>query len=289
MKPTGRKAGAGAVRAKSAARRRLSPDERERQIVDAAIEFFAEVGFSGQTRELSRRLGITQPLLYRYFPSKQELVERVYREVYLGPWDPGWERLLDDRSIPLRERLIEFYGRYTAAIFNPRWLRIYLYSGLLGVGFNKRYLARLERRVLTRICRELRHEWGLPTPGRAPIREAEMELVQGLQAAIFYHGVRKHVYGIDVQPATGRAIEIAVDALLEGAPRTMRRLVSGARAPDALTKSSPRKRGSSKPARGHSVDSRFRGNDGFPRRLPSAGAAPHRAAAARKRSRSRSR
>jgi AcrR family transcriptional regulator len=229
VKPAKARAGTGAARAQSA-RRRLAPDERERQILNAAIEFFAEVGFGGQTRELSRRLGITQPLLYRYFPSKQDLIERVYRAVYLGPWDPGWERLLDDRRIPLRARLIEFYGRYTAVIFNPQWLRIYLYSGLLGVGFNKRYLARLERRVLGRIGRELRHEAGLPPPSRVPISESEMELVQGLQAAIFYHGVREHVYGIDVRPETGRAIEIAVDALLEGAPREMRRLVVGVRA-----------------------------------------------------------
>lgn len=236
------------MRAKAATRRRLSPDERERQIVDAAIEFFAEVGFGGQTRELSRRLGITQPLLYRYFPSKQDLIERVYRTVYLGPWDPGWERLLDDRGIPLRERLIEFYLRYTAAIFNPQWLRIYLYSGLLGVGFNKRYLARLERRVLARICRELRREWGLPSAARVPIRDAEMELIQGLQAAIFYHGVRKHVYGIDVQPETGRAIEIAVDALLDGAPREMRRLVGGAR----VTSRATRRRAAAAPKRSRS-------------------------------------
>jgi len=236
VKPARRKGGRGVVRAGASSRRRLAPDERERQIVDAAIEFFAEVGFGGQTRELSRRLGITQPLLYRYFPSKQDLIERVYRAVYLRPWDPGWERLLDDRTLPLRERLIEFYGRYTEVIFNPRWLRIYLYSGLLGVGFNKRYLARLERRVLTRICRELRHEWGLPSPGRLPIRDLEMELVQGLQAAIFYHGVRKHVYGIDARPETGRAIEIAVDAMLEGAPRVMRRLAGGARATSRATR-----------------------------------------------------
>ena len=244
MKPAKARGGALAARAKPA-RRRLAPGERERQILDAAIEFFAEVGFGGQTRELSRRLGITQPLLYRYFPSKQDLIERVYRAVYLGPWDPGWERLLDDRRIPLRERLIEFYGRYTAVIFNPRWLRIYLYSGLLGVGFNKRYLARLERRVLARICRELRHEFGLPAPGRVPVRVAEMELVQGLQAAIFYHGVRKHVYGIDVLPETGRAIEIAVDAMLDGAPREMRRLVVGAR---ASARGAPR-RGAAAPKR----------------------------------------
>jgi AcrR family transcriptional regulator len=254
VKPARRKVQGGVARSKAGTRRRLAPDERERQIVDAAIEFFAEVGFGGQTRELSRRLGITQPLLYRYFPSKQDLIERVYRAVYLGPWDPGWERLLDDRRIPLRERLIEFYLRYTAAIFNPQWLRIYLYSGLLGVGFNKRYLARLERRVLARICRELRHEWGLPSPARLPIRDVEMELVQGLQAAIFYHGVREHVYGIEVRPETARAIEIAVDALLEGAPRAMRRLVGGARvtsrgAPRRAAAAPTRSRSRSRPAR----------------------------------------
>ena len=46
---------------------RLSRAERERQIIQAAIRFFAEVGFAGRTRELAERAGITQPLLYRYF------------------------------------------------------------------------------------------------------------------------------------------------------------------------------------------------------------------------------
>jgi AcrR family transcriptional regulator len=218
------------------ARRRLAPDERERQILEAAIEFFAEVGFGGQTRELSRRLGITQPLLYRYFPSKQDLIERVYRQVYIGRWDPAWERLLDDRSIPLRERLIEFYERYTRVIFSPQWLRIYLHSGLLGAGFNRRYIARLERRVLGRICRELRFELGLPRPEDLPIGDDEMELVFVLQSAIFYYGVRKHVYGMNVRVDARRAIEIAVDTLLEGAPGELRRLV-GERKPPAKKRS----------------------------------------------------
>ena len=54
-----------------AKRRRLSPTVREQQIVDEAIQFFAEVGFGGRTRELAKRIGITQPLLYRYFPTKE--------------------------------------------------------------------------------------------------------------------------------------------------------------------------------------------------------------------------
>src|SRR5437016_3491322 len=75
-------------------RTRLNPHERERQIVQGAVNFFAEVGFSGQTRELAKRLGITQGLLYRYFPSKEALLDRVYQEVFEAKWNPEWDEWL---------------------------------------------------------------------------------------------------------------------------------------------------------------------------------------------------
>ena len=62
------------------ARIRLSRKEREQQIIDGAVRYFAEVGFGGQTRELARRLGISQSLLFRYFPTKDDIVKRVYEE-----------------------------------------------------------------------------------------------------------------------------------------------------------------------------------------------------------------
>ena len=65
-------------------KKRLSSQEREKQIVIAAVEFFAEVGFSGDTRQLARRLGVTQSLIYKYFPTKDALIDRVYEEVYVG-------------------------------------------------------------------------------------------------------------------------------------------------------------------------------------------------------------
>jgi AcrR family transcriptional regulator len=109
---------------------RLSPQEREAQIVEGAIAYFSEVGFSGQTRELSTRLGITQPLLYRYFSSKQALIDRVYKTVFEGRWNPQWLHLLRDRSLPFRERLIEFYRHYSVATYRPDWIRIYMFAGL---------------------------------------------------------------------------------------------------------------------------------------------------------------
>jgi AcrR family transcriptional regulator len=203
--------------------RRLAAGERERLIVGEAIRFFSEAGFSGRTRELSRRLGITQPLLYRYFPSKRALLERVYREVFLGRWDPGWRALLEDRTRPLRARLIEFYERYTTVVFRPEWIRLYMYAGLAGTGFNRRYIGMLEKQLLRRICAELRVELDLPDSRRAPISPFEMELAWDLHGGIFYYCVRKFIYRSRVHENLPVLIEHAVDSLLLGAPTVLGR------------------------------------------------------------------
>jgi AcrR family transcriptional regulator len=206
-------------------RARLAPHARERLILDGAIRYFSEVGFGGQTRELSRRLGITQPLLYRYFPSKQALIERVYQEVFLGRWDSEWERVLDDRSRLLRDRLIEFYRRYTKVIFRPEWIRLYMFSGLTGIGFNRRYIARIEKLLLVRICVELRHANGLPSAKQVPITPEEIELVWCMHSGVFYYGIRKFIYKIKVHQDPAHVIALAVDETLAAAPELLRRLV----------------------------------------------------------------
>src|SRR5215470_14541161 len=168
--------------------RRLSPDERRKEFVAKATEFFAEEGFGGGTRDLARRLGVTQPLLYRYFPSKDDLIKEVYRTVYLEPFDAGWDNLLADRSRPLRDRLQEFYRSYTNVIFTRKWLRIYLYSGLKGLDINRRYIAVVRDKILTRMIRECRHDAGLPVQTRPTSHELELAWV--FHSGIFYYGVR---------------------------------------------------------------------------------------------------
>ena len=144
-----------------AKQRRLSPDDRRKEFVAKATEFFSDEGFGGGTRALARRLGVTQPLLYRYFPSKDDLIKEVYRTVYLEPLETGWEKLLADRSRPLRDRLLEFYTAYTDAIFTRKWLRIYLYAGLKGLDINRWYVGMVRDKILARIIRECRHQAGL--------------------------------------------------------------------------------------------------------------------------------
>jgi AcrR family transcriptional regulator len=196
---------------------RLSPDDRRKDFVAKATEFFSEQGFAGGTRDLARRLGVTQPLLYRYFPSKDDLIKEVYRTVYLEPLDTGWEGLLIDRTRPLRERLQEFYRNYTNVIFTRKWIRIYLYSGLKGLDINRRYVGVVRDEILTRIVGECRHQAGLDAQSMPTAPELEMAWV--FHSGIFYYGVRKYIYESPVLEDKEQMIGNAVDAFIAGYER----------------------------------------------------------------------
>lgn len=221
----------------AAAKLRLAPADRERQIIDGAIAYFSEVGFSGQTRELSSRLGITQPLLYRYFANKQALIERVYQTVFQGRWNPGWIALLQDRSLPLRERLVEFYRQYSKATYRPDWIRIYLHAGLSNPSLNRRYIQLVRRQLMPVYCRELRHHCGLADTG-TEVSEEEVEFVWNLHGGIFYQALRQHVYRTTIRVDFMTHVGFAVDNFLAGAQTTYPRLLASF-APEALAKHIP--------------------------------------------------
>ncbi|GAC1613612.1 MAG: TetR/AcrR family transcriptional regulator [Candidatus Elarobacter sp.] len=207
-------------------RMRLSADERERHIARGAVAFFCEVGFGGHTRELAKRLGITQPLLYRYFPNKESLIDRVYREVYLNRWDPRWEEILDDHTLPARERIIAFYREYAKAVLSYEWIRIFMFSGLRGMDLNSRYLTLVRDRIYTRVIRELRREYGLPSPAKVPISEMEFELVWALHASIFYIGIRKWIYGLEIPENLDEVVVNLATSFLDGVPAVMTRAIT---------------------------------------------------------------
>lgn len=206
-------------------RKRLSHEERENLIIDTAVELFAEHGFEATTRELAQHLGITQPLLYNYFPTKQNLIERVYEKIYLRRWHPKWGRLIKDRSRSLTSRLIEFYIEYTEAVYDYVWVRSFLYAGLMGIDINDRYLELIKANVLVPICVELRHDNGLPTMRQVPISDEEMELAWGMHGMFFYRAVRHFAYGMPMVDDVERVIETDVRIFMKGAPQAQKRIV----------------------------------------------------------------
>ena len=200
--------------------RRRKSEERRQEFVTRAIELFAETGFEGSTRDLARALGVTQPLLYRYFPSKEDLITEVYRTVFLDRWQPEWEALLRDRSRPLRDRLTEFYRSYAEVIHDQTWLRIYLHSGLNRVDTIRSYMDLVRSRILERIVWESRAEAGLP---EAAPRDDEVELVWIVHGGLFYHGVRAVVFENPGPVDQPLMIRDAVEALVLGLQSKHRR------------------------------------------------------------------
>jgi AcrR family transcriptional regulator len=86
--------------AKQTTRKRLSADARRASIETAATNVFAELGYRGASiDEIARRSGVTPPVLYDHFASKQDLygkllerhfadLRKVWRENFLGEAPP---------------------------------------------------------------------------------------------------------------------------------------------------------------------------------------------------------
>ncbi|MBO6541076.1 MAG: TetR/AcrR family transcriptional regulator [Rhizobiaceae bacterium] len=193
-------------------KRKLSAAERRTAYIEGAIRCFSEIGFDASTREIARFLGVTQPLLYKYFPSKEELINEVYRHVYLGRWGKNWASQLHNRAIPIRERLIDFYIDYYRSVFDRDWLRIYLFSALRGAKINKWYVEMLEAQVIRPIALELKREL-ISTEGQNA-SEAEVEAVWSLQSSVYYYGVRSLVYEVEPSVDVATMIANSVDSLM---------------------------------------------------------------------------
>jgi AcrR family transcriptional regulator len=68
--------------------RRLTADERRRAVVQAALRVFSSGSYAGSTTaEIAREAGVSEPLLYRHFPSK--------RDLWAACLDAAWEEFRD--------------------------------------------------------------------------------------------------------------------------------------------------------------------------------------------------
>ena len=121
-----------------------------------------------------------------------------------------------DRTRPLEERLVEFYRHYARATYSYEWIRLYLFSALMGNDLNRRYIRVVEEKILKPVCAELRHHCGGPDVAATPISEAELEHVWVMHGGIFYYAVRKYVYHSRVAKNLEPIIRRTVKAMLAG-------------------------------------------------------------------------
>ena len=179
-------------------RKRIPREQRRQLIIEEATALFAEKGLSADMRELARRLGITHPALFRHFTNKDALIAEVYERTFMGNWDPAWEGIITDRSIPLSERLTAFYKSFSRVALSFTWVRLYMFAAMEGLEAHKTIYKFIGSRLIQLLCVEIRASYDLPAVDEFPLQELEMELVWSFHSRIFYLGIRKHIYGMQL-------------------------------------------------------------------------------------------
>lgn len=201
-------------------RRRLQPAERRQLIIDEATKYFAEEGLASSTEELARRLGVTQPLLFRYFRTKDALIQAVYDEFEKKIGNREWLRLLRDRSRPLHDRLVAFYLDYVERVFSRHHFRLFLQANLARrLPDVDRYYGLMQRMIYPALARELRFEFAPDRAGR--VTKRELEIAHNLHAMMYHMALRRWGFGTPLLEPVPDLVEVKVRLFLGGVPAVL--------------------------------------------------------------------
>jgi TetR/AcrR family transcriptional regulator len=79
---------------------RLPAEDRRRQLIETALDFFARKGFDGTTtKEIAAAAGVTEAIIFRHFPTKQALYTAVlgyhHESGKTEATLDGWKLLMD--------------------------------------------------------------------------------------------------------------------------------------------------------------------------------------------------
>jgi len=192
---------------------RMSHADRRAQILSTASEFFAENGLTGQTRRLAEACGVSQRLLYRFFPTKEDIVAEVYRQEILGAFKGKWFADLQDRSRPAEERITQFYIDYLDTTLTRKWMRLFLYASLADSSMAPDYIASIVTQLLEVLIQEAAAEQGVTLPDdRATIHE----MAWTLHGALSHYAIRRHIYKASQQVPEEVVVTMHVRMFLAG-------------------------------------------------------------------------
>lgn len=196
-------------------KRRMSAGGRREQILKGAMRIFAQKGFRGTTtREIARRLGISEALMFKYFPSK----EALYRAIIQKRMDGSEEMFFPKEAIQAKDDRQVFRSIASYLIQknteDPTFMRLVLYSAL-------------ERHDLSKIFFEnhaVERTKLLSEYIRQRIKEKAFKKVPPMLAARAFMGMVMHyvqaeeIYGMKNTShfSQKRVVSTLVDAFLNG-------------------------------------------------------------------------
>ena len=204
-----------AARAGRAKIPRMPPAKRKAILLERAAQFFAEHGMSATTRALAEACGVTQRLLYRYFPSKAALLTEVYQQAILAPFKAAWLVRLADRGLPIGERINLFYQDYYRTVLSRQWMRLFLFDGLDGGAMAGAFIDGIVKQLLDVLVTEAAAALQVELPAARDLRH---QLGWVLHGAVSHLAIRQHVYGAGQATPVETVLAMQVAAFLDGLP-----------------------------------------------------------------------
>jgi AcrR family transcriptional regulator len=184
-----------------------------RLLLQAARELFAQKGYSGaSTREIAGRAGVTEPMLFRHFGTKQKL----FQEAAVAPITEFINRYAEDYrnrehgKLSPEEEGRRFYGELFKVLYQERELLLALMS------------AHQFEQVVHDISQEVRSAFG--------------QVLQMIEEVVASESIVRHFTDMDLQATVRVMFGMALSLALHGEWMTIPGTVSYDRMLDAMTR-----------------------------------------------------
>jgi AcrR family transcriptional regulator len=185
---------------------RLPAEDRRVQILDAAFEIFSEKGFHGaRTRELARRAGVSEALVFSHFPTKEALIRAILDRVGLEDLIPVLEQRLG--GMPPRAALLALAERMLTNLRDqPQVYRVVFFGLLetpeLAARFYQKFLSRLlalETRLFRRAFAERSGKRAARSPDPAVV-------ARSFHGSLMYYNMAGVIVRLEPVPTDPKAL-----------------------------------------------------------------------------------
>jgi len=193
----------------------MSAKGRREQILIGAMELFAQKGFRGTTtRGIAQHLGISEALMFKYFPTK----EALYRAIIQKRTDGSEEMLFPKEAIQAKNDRQVFHSIASYLIqkntADPTFMRLILYSALERHDLSRMFFENNAMEKTRLLSRYIRHR----------IKEKAFKKVPPLLTARAFIGMVIHyvqaqeIYGMKkvFRSSQRKVVDTMVDAFLNG-------------------------------------------------------------------------
>jgi AcrR family transcriptional regulator len=197
-------------------KQKLTKEERKEQIVKAAIKLFSQKGFNGtKTKEIAKKAGISEALLFKFFPTKSSLYSAIiaYRIKQLQQTDQSYYQKLDSESFSdFLSRLAKNHIKLIEK--DDSFMRLLLFSGLENHRLAKDFYNIRISKIVQQVCKyfeEEIHKGTIRNINPSVAVKIFMGIVYNYLLAKCIFGLKKHA-----NVSEDEFVKIMVDIFLNG-------------------------------------------------------------------------